>query len=98
MSEKVNPTSLLRMKRALQTAFEGLLSVAPELELTRRQWLDEDRQRRFFARIELRGVEPDWDFSAVVFKITAAQLGIMNTRVGWENFLYARKVKSGTLL
>lgn len=97
MADKIHQGNLQRMRNAYKKAFEGLLLVAPELELTQRNALEENFMRRFFARIELRGVEPDWDLNAVAFKITAAKLGIVNSRRGWEDFLYNRRT-TGTML
>jgi hypothetical protein len=93
MSSVAVKMQLPKMRVAYIRAFEGLLAVKPELELTQRSALDEDFMRRFFAHIEEHGIE-QCDLDTVHFKITAAQLGIMNTRAGWENFLNARGSRS----
>lgn len=95
MSSLINKAQLQKMQRAYQTAFENLLSVKPDLELTQKAALDEDFQRRFFANIELYGVERV-DLESIHMRITAAQLGIINNRLGWDNFFKGKQ--SGALL
>jgi len=87
---------LPKMQAAYKAAFQNLLSVKPELELTQRAALDPDFMRRFFSHIELHGVN-GCDLESIHFRITAAQLGIPNNLAGWQKFLNA-KPQGGSLL
>lgn len=95
MSQISYRMQLPKMRAAYITAFENLLSVKPDLELTQKAALDKEFMQRFFAHIELYGVERV-DLTSIHMKITAAQLGITNTYGGWEQFLAAKQ--SGALL
>jgi hypothetical protein len=95
MSSIAKRMQIPKMRAAYISAFENLLTVRPDLELTQKAALDEDFVRRLFARIELYGMK-DFDLSSIHCTITAAQLGIPNTQAGWDNFLNARQ--TGSLL
>lgn len=93
MSSIASKMQVPKMRTAYINAFENILTVKPDLELTQRAALDEDFMRRFFAHIEMYGVERA-DLDTIHFKITAAKLGISNSRGGWDNFLAAKQTAS----
>lgn len=86
MSTIKNKQQVQKMQVAYISAWENILSVKPQWELTQAGALEENYMRRFFAHIELYGVER-CDIEAPHFVITAAQLGIVNTFSGWDRFL-----------
>lgn len=93
MTSVINKMQLQKMQRAYRTAFENLLLVKPDLELTQKAALDEDFMRRFFAHIEMYGVAKA-DLDSLHFRITAAQLEISNSPIGWENFFKGKNNRS----
>lgn len=95
MASLINMAQLQKMRRAYVAAFENLLLIKPDLELTQKNALDEDFQRRFFLHIEKNGVE-SIDLDSMHMRLTAAQLSIDNTRAGWKNFFENRQ--TGALL
>jgi hypothetical protein len=93
MSSIANKMQVQKMRQAYVKAWENILMVDPGLELTQKSALDEDYMRRLFAHIEIKGMQ-EFDLDSPHARITAAQLGILNTPGGWENFLAGKRSNS----
>lgn len=95
MNEVVRGMQVPKMRAAYIAAFENLLTVKPDLELTQKAALEPEFVDRFFRHIQLHGVE-QVDLTSIHMRITAAQLGIVNNYGSWDKFLNAKP--SGSLL
>jgi hypothetical protein len=94
-----NQMALRRMREVYTEAFEDLLMVRPDLELTRERALDPAFMSRFFGRIEREGIhEGNANLDTIHFKLMASKLGIINSHPIWHQYLNGNNSKPGVLL